>query len=161
MRRRQRFCATPSSGRALAQKKGWGRCKHVDVKMAWVQESLILHGIRLGAVRTDDNTADVGTKTLSQVRLAFLSRKLGLEDLGGDQQVLMIEKRDDPEETPTPWLFYVFLASLTMNAMTAAWHYKCKRALPCQAEHPFDRRRDLFDRRCLGDSCVGQHRRSE
>ena len=101
-----------------------------------MQESLTLHGIRLGAVRTDDNTADVGTKTLLQARLTFLASKRGLEDFGQDQQVMMLEARDDPEETPTPWLLYVFVASLTMNAMTVVWHCKCKKRLPQQPPPP-------------------------
>ena len=120
-----------SSGRALAQKKGWGKCKHVDVKMAWVQESLTLHNIRLGAVRTEDNTADIGTKTLSQARLAMLSRRLGLEDMDGDRQVLMIDLGGaDAEESEGSGLFYMFLASLAVNVVTVVWHCACKKRLP-------------------------------
>ena len=126
-----------SSGRALAQKKGWGKCKHVDVKMAWVQESLTLHNIRLGAVRTEDNTADIGTKTLSQARLAMLSRRLGLEDMGGERQVLMIGLSENEEldgagadEPESNMLFYVFLASLATNLLTIVWHCACKKRLP-------------------------------
>ena len=96
--------------------------------MAWLQESLILHDIRLGAVRTDDNTADIGTKTLSQIRLAFLSRKLGLEDVTEEQRVLMIALTSEPEDQEAlPWLWYLFLASLAMNALTVAWHTLCTR----------------------------------
>jgi hypothetical protein len=120
-----------SSGRALAQKKGWGKCKHVDVKMAWVQESLTLHNIRLGAVRTEDNMADIGTKTLSQARLAMLSRRLGLEDMGGERQVLMIDVDGrDSEEPEGSGLFYVFITSVLINVLGVVWHCACKKRLP-------------------------------
>jgi hypothetical protein len=98
----------------------------------------VMHNIRLGAVRTEDNMADIGTKTLSQARLALLSRRLGLEDMGGERQVLMIDLAEaDPamdgagaEEPEGNMLFYVFLASLATNVLTIVWHCACKKRLP-------------------------------
>ena len=75
--------------------------------------------------------ADIGTKTLSQARLAMLSRRLGLEDMGGDRQVLMIDVDGaEAEEPEGNGLFYVFLASLATNVLGMVWHCACRKRLP-------------------------------
>ena len=68
-----------SSGRSLALKKGFGRCKHIDVKMAWIQESIDKRGIWLKPTKSLENLADLGTKSLTGERTRYLSEKFGLE----------------------------------------------------------------------------------
>lgn len=69
-----------SSGRALASRVGFGRTKHVDVKKAWNQETLVKRKIRLVEVTTLLNLADIGTKSFGRDRLIELATKVGLMD---------------------------------------------------------------------------------
>ena len=71
-------CAS-SSGRALACKVGYGRTKPMDVKMAWIQPTLLDGDIKLASVTSTANVADIGTKSLSKDPLTELSHKIGLD----------------------------------------------------------------------------------
>ena len=88
------FCDS-SSARSLALKKGFGRCKHVDVKMAWVQEAIGQNGVSLRPIKSDDNVADIGTKSLGENRIRLLSEKLSLMDSGHD--VMMVQIYDQAQ----------------------------------------------------------------
>ena len=57
------------SGRALACKVGYGRTKPMDVKMAWIQPTLLDRDIKPASVTSTANVADIGTKSLSKDRL--------------------------------------------------------------------------------------------
>ena len=43
------------SGSALAMKQGFGRAKHIDVKMAWIQEAVSAGAVRFALVRAKEN----------------------------------------------------------------------------------------------------------
>jgi hypothetical protein len=68
-----------SSARAIALRRGFGRLKHLDVKWLWVQDVLKMKDIKLAAIASVDNLADIGTKMLAAARLRNLSEQLGLE----------------------------------------------------------------------------------
>ena len=74
-----------SSGRSLANRRGFGRMKHIDVKCLWLQECIALKRIVLQSVKSEDNPADVGTKHISAGRLLVLRDLLHLteDDLTG------------------------------------------------------------------------------
>jgi hypothetical protein len=67
-----------SSGRALACRTGFGRVKHVDIRLLWLQEVIASGRLLLKPVSTEANLADIGTKPLSAQRLEELCMKLGL-----------------------------------------------------------------------------------
>lgn len=67
-----------SSGRAMSLKQGFGRVKHIDVKMCWVQKQLDRGVALLRAAQSLDNLADIGTKSLGRDRLLELTYKIGL-----------------------------------------------------------------------------------
>ena len=79
-----------SSGRALALREGFGRVKHIDVKMLWLQQVLASDRLSLRAVRGAENLADIGTKYLDSGHLNVLSERLGLVDPSNDGEVHML-----------------------------------------------------------------------
>ena len=58
-----------SAARGVFQRQGVGRIRHLEAKSLWVQEGLRRKQFELCAVGTDDNTADIGTKALSEGKL--------------------------------------------------------------------------------------------
>ena len=102
------------------------------------------HGIRLGSVRSEDNTADIGAKSLAQLRLVGLSKKIGLEKY--ENQIVMLElvgqasvalataspQRAVEDDEGTSWTLWVFLASLGLNCMMIGTSCFCKKRNPAQ-----------------------------
>ena len=81
-----------SSAKALAQRRGVGRLKHVDLRHLWVQACVRQKLIRLKKVGTQYNVADLNTKTLSLARRRFL---FGLCGLSEDQKKITISTTTD------------------------------------------------------------------
>ena len=66
-----------SSARALLFKQGVSRVRHLDTKLLWLQDYSRRKLLEPAAVNTLHNTADLGTKPLSNKRIAFLMNKIG------------------------------------------------------------------------------------
>ena len=66
-----------SSARALLFKQGVSRVRHLDTKLLWLQDYSRRKLLEPAAVSTLHNTADLGTKPLSNKRIAFLMNKIG------------------------------------------------------------------------------------
>ena len=81
-----------SSAKALAQRRGVGRLKHVDLRHLWVQACVRQKLIRLKKVGTQNNVADLNTKNLSMARRRFL---FGLCGLSEDQKKIIISTSND------------------------------------------------------------------
>ena len=81
-----------SSAKALAQRRGVGRLKHVDLRYLWVQACVRQKLIRLKKVNTQNNVADLNTKNLSLVRRRYL---FGLCGLSEDQKKITISTTHD------------------------------------------------------------------
>ena len=81
-----------SSAKALAQRRGVGRLKHVDLRHLWVQACVRQKLIRLKKVGTQNNVADLNTKNLSLARRRFL---FGLCGLSEDQKKIIISTSND------------------------------------------------------------------
>ncbi|CAE8611677.1 unnamed protein product [Polarella glacialis] len=68
-----------SSARAMANRRGFGKMKHIDVKHLWIQDVLRqLPYVELRAVASEQNLADIGMKPLQAARLQFLGSRCGL-----------------------------------------------------------------------------------
>ncbi len=72
-----------SSAKALAQRRGVGRLKHVDLRHLWVQACIWQKLLRLKKVGTVKNVSDLNTKSLSVARRKHL---VGLCGLSKDQK---------------------------------------------------------------------------
>jgi hypothetical protein len=85
-----------SAGRALAVRCGFGRVKHIDVRLLWLQQVLEQRRLTLEPVTSRENPADVGTKPVSAGRLEELCRRLGVE---GMRDVDLIEEEEPQDIT--------------------------------------------------------------
>ena len=75
--------ADSSAALAIADRKGSGKLRHINVRMLWIQEKERQEEIELRKVRGAMNPADLMTKYLHQNRIEDLSRRLGQVALGG------------------------------------------------------------------------------
>ena len=69
-----------SSAKALAQRRGVGRLKRVDLRHLWIQSCVRQKLLRLKKVGTVNNVADLNTKNLSAVRRKCLFGLCGLSE---------------------------------------------------------------------------------
>ena len=67
-----------SAARAMANRVGLGRTKHIDVKYLWVQQVIQHRLARVAPVSSNQNLSDIGTKRVSGDRLQELCRNIGL-----------------------------------------------------------------------------------
>ena len=67
-----------SSARALLQRRGVGRVRHLDARVLWAQELVERRAVVIATVRGADNEADIGTKLLPGPRLSQLMQTIGL-----------------------------------------------------------------------------------
>ena len=67
-----------SSCRAVAQRQGVGRLKHIETKYLWLQQCVKLGILTMTGVATLLNVADIGTKKLSRLRRRFLMFLMGM-----------------------------------------------------------------------------------
>ena len=74
-----------SSAKAVWQRRGSGRLKHIDTRMLWLQRMLRKQYIRLQKVPTMYNPSDLTTKKLSRAHRELLMSIIGITD---DREVL-------------------------------------------------------------------------
>ena len=74
-----------SSAKAVWQRRGSGRLKHIDTRMLWLQRMLRKQYIRLQKVPTTYNPSDLHTKKLARARRELLMSIIGVTD---DREVL-------------------------------------------------------------------------
>ena len=67
-----------SAARAMANRVGLGRTKHVDAKYLWVQQVIQHRPARVAPVSSTENLSDIGTKRVPGDRLQELCRNIGL-----------------------------------------------------------------------------------
>lgn len=70
------FCDN-SASRAIMQRIGAGKCRHIEVKWLWLQQASQEKKLHTVAVRTEYNIADIGTKGLYRDRIIQLLRQMG------------------------------------------------------------------------------------
>ncbi|CAE7249787.1 RE2 [Symbiodinium sp. CCMP2592] len=73
-----------SSARAVVNKQGLSKLKHVEIRLLWVQQALKDGAFKLHPVGTLDNSSDLMTKALKRERMLYLMYLLNIRD--GDAQ---------------------------------------------------------------------------
>ena len=63
----------------MMTRRGSGRVKHLDIKGLWFQETIENGRFRLTKVDSENNSADIGTKTMSANRIVHLLLLLGMD----------------------------------------------------------------------------------
>ena len=76
-----------SSAKALAQRRGVGRLKHVDLRHLWVRSCVRQKLVRLKKVGTRNNRADLNAKNLSVARRQY---SFGLCGFSENQQKISV-----------------------------------------------------------------------
>ncbi|CAE7384883.1 unnamed protein product, partial [Symbiodinium microadriaticum] len=74
-----------SVARAIAARSGVGRVKHLATSCLWLQGWVARKELRVAAIPTEVNPADVGTKVLAARRLAMLLFILGMVGENGER----------------------------------------------------------------------------
>lgn len=127
-----------SSGRALANRQGFGRSRHVDIKMLWLQ-SVVQSIIRLAAVSSKDNPADIGTKIMTAKRLRELTDRIDLYECEEEDDTIQLLEEDDDlvatfgdQRRTYPWAmwFKVFWHSMAVFGIYCVFQFYgkcCKR----------------------------------
>ena len=67
-----RLCTDSSAGKALAEKKGLGRAKHLHTQYLWLQDRVASKDLKVFKICTDVNRADIFTKHLHEARASAL-----------------------------------------------------------------------------------------
>ena len=69
---RLRLLLDSSAARGIMQRQGCGRVRHTETRLLWAQQLLMEKVFTLGAVGTDENKADIGTKVHDNRRFELL-----------------------------------------------------------------------------------------
>ena len=69
-----------SSAKSIAQRRGVGRLKHLDIRLLWIQRFVRERFLRLKKVHTVDNVADLNTKNLTANRRQYLFSLVGMAE---------------------------------------------------------------------------------
>ena len=72
-----------SVARAIAQRAGVGRVRHLQTSCLWIQQWCARRELKVLAIPTEKNPADVGTKVLTASRLRMLCGTMGMVNGGG------------------------------------------------------------------------------
>ena len=74
-----------SAARAMTQRQGIGRVRHLDASLLWIQRKEKEKSVMIAPIPTDLNCADLGTKCLSKKRHRALLWMLNVVDAVGDR----------------------------------------------------------------------------
>lgn len=77
-----------SGARALLQRQGSGRIRHLDARVCWAQDLVAQRRLKVSAVKGTENEADIGTKLLPRSTIESLCAKIGLVDRPEEQGVI-------------------------------------------------------------------------
>ena len=66
------------AGRAIAQRHGVGKTRHIEIKHLFVQDLISKGLVSVKKVRSDDNISDIGTKYLDAARFENLRMRIGI-----------------------------------------------------------------------------------
>ena len=69
-----------SSAKSIAQRRGVGRFKHLDIRLLWIQRFVKQRYARLKKIHTVENVADLNTKSLTSNRRMYLFSLLGISN---------------------------------------------------------------------------------
>ena len=72
-----------SVARAISQRAGVGRVRHLQTSCLWIQQWVSMRRLRVAAIPTEMNPADAGTKILTAKRLQMLCGVMGIVNEDG------------------------------------------------------------------------------
>ena len=75
-----------SAGRAICQREGVGRIRHMSVRVLWVQQLVKRKVVQVMTTTSEGNKADLGTKSHPKARLCRLRIMNGIRTLGPEAE---------------------------------------------------------------------------
>ena len=86
--------ADSSAALAIADRKGSGKLRHINIRVLWIQEKERREEVQLRKVRGTVNPADLVTKYLAASRINDLTRRLGQFTLEGRAEAALDLQRN-------------------------------------------------------------------
>ena len=102
-----------SSAKSIAQRRGVGRLKHLDIRLLWIQRFVKERFLRLKKIGTAENVADLNTKNLTSTRRQYLFSLLGMSD---NQTRIQVSNTNAVHLPRSVHRILAVLASLPMGA---------------------------------------------
>ena len=68
-----------SASRGILQRIGAGKCRHIETKWLWIQQTMNEKKLATRAVKTEENVADIGTKPLDRERIEYLLQRMKMK----------------------------------------------------------------------------------
>ena len=107
-----------SSGcRAVTTRTGLGRCRHLDIKLLWIQEVSARPYVAIRTIRSKENPADLGTKFLEKNKMIELRTAVRIYKLLNDAEVNMITEGDSEEGSYFMDMMLIILACIGLYAI--------------------------------------------
>jgi hypothetical protein len=75
------YCNNDAAVTAMQNTSGHSKLKHVNIKVHWIREAIKLGFIHVEPILTEENVADIFTKSLSCPKPEYLIKKMGMEFL--------------------------------------------------------------------------------
>ena len=63
-----------SASRGILQRIGAGKCRHIETKWLWIQQTMDEKKMKTKAVRTEENVSDIGTKPLTREQMDYFMK---------------------------------------------------------------------------------------
>jgi hypothetical protein len=92
-----------------------GKCRHIDIKLLWIQEVSTKANVMIKPVGSLETVADLGTKFLEKARLERLRHEVHLEAPEKDVEVKMVT--EDPDDDPSLSLMEMTIPMLVILAV--------------------------------------------
>ena len=86
--------ADSSAALAIADRKGSGKLRHINIRFLWIQEKERREEVQLRKIKGTMNPADMMTKYLAPNRIADLARRLGQVALDGRAEAALDLQRN-------------------------------------------------------------------
>ena len=74
-----RLWVDSSSAKAIAERSGLGKVRHMDVRYLWVQEVRRRGGLKIMKIKGEENPADIMTKPKSLEDIRRLTKSVGVQ----------------------------------------------------------------------------------
>jgi KUP system potassium uptake protein len=120
-----RVSSDSSAARAICNRVGSGKVRHLSIKELWIQEEVRKKRLALDSVDTSMNWGDIGTKAHPKDRLDSLMNQLPLRRTGGVQSTVLgalvfatsvaAARAEDPEMPGVAWTAKIGDSYLVVN----------------------------------------------
>ena len=106
-----------SACRAVTTRTELGRCRHLDIKLLWIQEVSARIYVAIRTIRSRENPTDLDTKFLEKIKMIELRAAVRIYKLMNDAEVNMITEGDSEEGSYFIDMMLIILAYIGLYAI--------------------------------------------